>query len=180
MSQKIIGTFYFCAVLISALFAAQGSIPVLEWDSIPDPSIAGYNLYRGTKSRSYYQVVDVEDKTRVELTGIDPGTTYYFAITAYNSDRVESDFSDEVRFTPPIDDVTATTLPCSVSPSGAFLTIQFEGQEGQQCRVLVSSDLQTWEAIYLVRPETNQVIQFQRDMTAGKSMEFFRVVVSLP
>ena len=180
MSEKIIGSFYFCAVLLSAIFAAQGSVPVLEWDSIPDPSIAGYNLYRGTKSRSYDRIVDVRTQTGVKLTGLDPGTTYHFAITAYNADRLESDFSDEVRFTPPVDGVTATTLPCALIPSDGVVTIQFEGRKGQQCRVLASPDLETWEVVYSVRLETNQVIQFQREKAPDKPMEFFRVVSSLP
>jgi hypothetical protein len=59
------------------------------------------------------------------------------------------------------------------------MTIQFEGREGQQCRVLASPDLETWEEVYSVRLETNQVLQFQREKAREKPMEFFRVVGSL-
>ena len=180
MSQNNIRPFHFCAVLLFAILAAPGSIPILEWESLPDPSISGYNLYRGTKSRAYDEVVDVGTQTRVDLTGLEAGTTYFFSITAYNADRIESDFSDEVRFTPSADTVTSRTLPCVVIPSESSVTIQFVGQRGQHYQILASQDLLTWEAVYSVQPETNQVIRFQRKKTQFKPMEFFRVMGALP
>jgi hypothetical protein len=43
--------------------------------------------------------VDVQDKTTHTIDALTPGTTYYFAITAYDSSGIESDFSNELSTT---------------------------------------------------------------------------------
>jgi fibronectin type 3 domain-containing protein len=41
-------------------------------------------------------VVDVGNVTAYAVTNLGVGTTYYFAVTAYNTSGVESSFSNEV------------------------------------------------------------------------------------
>ena len=72
----------------------------LAWDASTAPNLGGYKLYYGTSSGTYPSSVDVGPSTTYTLTGLTPGQTYYFAITAYDTGgTTESDFSNEVSAT---------------------------------------------------------------------------------
>jgi hypothetical protein len=62
--------------------------------------IQGYRVYYGTGSRSYDQAkgrgVDAGGGTQIEITNLEAGRTYYFAVTAYDAAQNESDYSAEV------------------------------------------------------------------------------------
>jgi hypothetical protein len=68
----------------------------LAWDPNTEPDLAGYKVYFGIRSRNYDFVTDVGDVTHHTVTNLDPNTRYYFALTAYDTSRNESDFSGEV------------------------------------------------------------------------------------
>jgi predicted hotdog family 3-hydroxylacyl-ACP dehydratase len=74
----------------------------LAWDPSPSPEVTGYHLYWGPASRSYDQQQDVGFDTSATVTNLVAGTTYYFAVTAYESAGLESDFSNEVVYEPPL------------------------------------------------------------------------------
>ena len=67
----------------------------LSWDS--SSGATGYRIYYGFESRSYIFEVDIGLWTQCTISGLDPGQTYYFAVTAYN-DFAESDFSTEISY----------------------------------------------------------------------------------
>jgi len=82
----------------------------LAWDPSPEPLVTGYRLYYGTSSGNYTNVVDAGNRTDSTVTGLEAGTTYYFAATAYTGAGDESTFSN----------VTSYTTPGSApSPSGS-------------------------------------------------------------
>jgi hypothetical protein len=58
--------------------------------------LAGYKVYYGTQSEEYDFVIDVGDVTHYTVTGLEPETLYYLALTAYDTSWNESDFSAEV------------------------------------------------------------------------------------
>jgi hypothetical protein len=70
----------------------------LAWDPNPEPTVQGYRVYYGKSSGFYTGVVDVGNRTECVITGLDPGTTYFFACTAYNSSGDESNFSGEIVY----------------------------------------------------------------------------------
>jgi len=59
----------------------------------------GYNVYIGTSSGTYPFVVDVGNVLTYTVPDLTEGVTYYFALTAYDTSRNESPFSDEVHKT---------------------------------------------------------------------------------
>ena len=80
----------------------------LSWDmATDDTGVTGYKIYYGTDSvknqneNKYTETVDAGDVIEYSLTGLQNGTAYYFAVTAYDAAGNESDhYSPEVSATP--------------------------------------------------------------------------------
>jgi subtilisin-like proprotein convertase family protein len=74
--------------------AASGAGSVqLAWDPNAEPDIAGYRVYYGTFSRAYSQWLDAGNVTNATVTSLANQTSYYFAVTAWNTAGLESDYS---------------------------------------------------------------------------------------
>ena len=106
-----------CLVFGLCMLFPQGSANAaqvtLAWDQ--STGAAGYKIYSGTTSDSYTWVVDVGNTTSYTTGTLTDGYTYYFAATAYDASRLESDYSDEVSY---------NAVPCSysISPTSASFT----------------------------------------------------------
>jgi hypothetical protein len=86
----------------------------LQWDLNTEPDIAGYKVYYGTSSRTYSTPAALGVQSTYTVTGLAPGT-YYFAVTAFNTDGMESSFSNEVSTTITGPD---TAVPCDANGDG--------------------------------------------------------------
>jgi hypothetical protein len=80
----------------------SASSATLEWDAVTAAAFTGYRIYFGTASGAYEQpkgtgVLVAADVTIHTMTGLSSGTTYYFAVTAYDLSNplTESSFSNE-------------------------------------------------------------------------------------
>ena len=71
------------------------SAPTTNTDGTAISNLAGYNLYVGSASRSYQQKINVGNATSYNVANLNDGSTYYFAVTAYNSAGAESAYSTE-------------------------------------------------------------------------------------
>ena len=87
--------FAFLSVLFYSNLVSAAEV-TLAWDANTDPDLAGYMIYYGFASRSYDYVVDAENQTTFTISNLEEGHTYYFAVTAYDTEDLESDFSNEV------------------------------------------------------------------------------------
>ena len=85
-------------VLLWVLFLSPAEAAYLDlaWDPNQEPDLAGYRVYYGTASGDYIDFVDVELTTSYHLDNLLEDTTFYVAVTAYDSAGNESDFSEEV------------------------------------------------------------------------------------
>ncbi len=74
--------------------------PTENSNGTPITNLAGYKIHYGTASQQYTQVVEVSNPSlsRYVMDSLSSGT-YYFAITAYNSQGIESGLSGEVSTT---------------------------------------------------------------------------------
>lgn len=97
-----------CAFWFVCFFAFSGSLEAQEtmsglatWDANPESNIAGYFLYYGQQPRQYGTKVNAGNVTSLAVSNLTRGTTYYFALTAYNTRGVESDLSAEVVYAVP-------------------------------------------------------------------------------
>jgi hypothetical protein len=68
----------------------------LAWDGSTDFDLGGYKVYYGTTSRNYDGSLDVGNWTSCTISSLEQGETYYFAVTAYNTEGSESGYSNEV------------------------------------------------------------------------------------
>lgn len=100
--------------LFSLLFSALNAsavIAVLEWDRNSEPNVAGYRVYAGSAPRSYSTVSDVGNVT-AQTNDFAPGV-HYLAVTAYDVDGLESEFSEELALAivaPPVPRFDSNTL----------------------------------------------------------------------
>ena len=76
--------------------AAQVS---LAWEKSTGTNVAGYKMNYGNYSGSYQYTVNVGNSTSCTISGLELGKTYYYAVTAYDTQNNESDFSNEVAHT---------------------------------------------------------------------------------
>lgn len=78
----------------------------LAWDANTEPDVAGYRIYYknsssalpydGTGASQGASPIDVGANLTTTLTGLAEGETYYFAVTAYDAQGLESTFSNIV------------------------------------------------------------------------------------
>jgi hypothetical protein len=94
---------------IPHLAAAQ--TVTLAWDSNPAPDIAGYRLHIGTASGIYTTQIDVGKTTTAVVSSLVAGTTYFFAVSDYNTAALESVSSNQISYTVPGSSPTLTQSP---------------------------------------------------------------------
>lgn len=119
-----------CAGLIVGLTipAASGFQSLtLAWDANQEPDVAGYILYYGDACGHYTNSIDVGNVTTTIASNLVEGASYFFAVTAYNTSRLESAPSNEVTTkvnNPPTarpDSVKATLNSTTRFSLGSFL-----------------------------------------------------------
>ncbi|MBK9308323.1 MAG: fibronectin type III domain-containing protein [Nitrospira sp.] len=94
---------------ISLTSTPDGVTARLTWDASTDPNVSGYHVYYGKQSSGEYGSCSYEEGQTVEvppaeISGLEPNTPYFFAISAYGGDggEAESPCSNEVLLvTPP-------------------------------------------------------------------------------
>ncbi len=93
---------YVVALILYGLPVHAGSAnltwkaPTTNVDGTTLTDLAGYKIYYGTSSGAYTSAVDVGNVTSYQVQNLSDGSTYFFAVTDYNANFVESAFSTEV------------------------------------------------------------------------------------
>lgn len=135
--HRLRGLQFLCSVVsfgVLAVFPAMSESVTLTWDSL-EPGVAGHRLYLGGASREYQLVFDVGSATSFALPAdLLDGTPYFFAVTAYSYFGVESDFSPEVVYAPPL-----RIASFFADDYGAVLT--WASEPGRVYRVLATTTL---------------------------------------
>ena len=108
----------------------------ISWDPATDNlGVEGYMLYSGLSSvtengGSYtFGAIDVGDTTSYTMQSLSNNVTYYFAVTAYDDTKNESEFfSDEVSATPEesqVGDFTGPTVQAVVASTNTLVEVEF-------------------------------------------------------
>ena len=133
--------FALCAMPLSVANAATATI---AWGPNDEPDLDGYVIYRNTNSPgppySYSDSVPEDELAdplhpEAKLTGLQEGKEYYIALTAYNTEGVESGFSDEVCATV----VDNTIELCETSASSPATTSSIVGGGGSSGGCFIST-----------------------------------------
>jgi PKD repeat protein len=84
------------------LFSSTGFTAqiTLVWDPVNHSDLAGYKIYQGNSSLNYDFPTDAGNWTSCTIGDLLEGETYYFAVTAYDIYGNESDYSNEVSYSP--------------------------------------------------------------------------------
>jgi hypothetical protein len=91
--------------MVTTSSTPTGASASLVWDPVQDPSVTGYSVHYGTQSAGQPGLCAYDDSKfvggpNVTITGLDPNTRYFFAVSAYNG--LEGPCSNEVStVTPP-------------------------------------------------------------------------------
>ena len=117
----------------------------LGWDSNPEPDLEGYVVYRNVgfpgPPYDYSDTLPEDDLVdplhpKATLTGLKEGNEYYIALTAYNSDGVESNFSNDVC----VEVINGAIEACSASVAPVASTVSGSGGGGNSsCFISTSS-----------------------------------------
>jgi hypothetical protein len=69
----------------------------LDWAPSTSGNVIGYNVYRGNRSGGPYSRINsaLDSSTTANDYNVSPGQTYYYVVTAVNSDLTESAYSNE-------------------------------------------------------------------------------------
>ena len=115
---------------------------MLSWTASSSAGVVGYNVYWGPASRLYTNVLSTTNLTAT-VTNLQRGITYYFAATAFTSTGLESEFSNEVSYTPP-------ARPISPVLRLSFLhglKLNGEGEPYQTYQIQRTKNLAAWVTI---------------------------------
>lgn len=181
--------------MLSFVPRAFGDVPApkyrveLEWDANSEPDVAGYKLYFGTASGNYTEAFDAGRQT-VATVSLLAETTYYFVVTAYNTEGLESPFSNEVTYTTPQvpellveNRVPAELIPAGGAPNlsapamlaGGSMSFTVSAVPGQRLLVEASGDLLEWACLGTLENPTGEMRITDTD-AYNHQQRFYRVI----
>lgn len=162
----------------------------LEWDPNLEPEVTGYKLYYGTVSGDYSRSVDAGNSTTTTVSDLVAGVTYYFVVTAYDGNGVESPPSDEIVFEMYLPShlqlahLSAGPPPgpgepiINCVPNGAFKSDGFgivtTAPAGSTISLYASSDLQTWTLEANLFSTTGRML-IKDGASVGQPHRFYRI-----
>jgi Fibronectin type III domain len=152
-----------------------GQSVTLSWQPSPNPDAMGYNIYYGTGSHYYTNVVNVGNITLLTIDGLVNGATYYFAATTYDTQGQESGFSNEAAYEVPAVVITNVlpTVQIRSAPAGQFL-LTITGLVNQSYDIEATEDFSVWTVIGTVVIGTGGSLDFADVNAASFSQRFYR------
>jgi chitodextrinase len=108
-----------------AVSAYSGAGITLAWDPSPDLSVVGYIIYYGVVGSIVTNSTVVGNATITTIGNLLPNTTYFFFVTAYNAQLVESDPSNVITDTPLPSNSPPTLTPITSKTVSVGQTLTF-------------------------------------------------------
>lgn len=115
-----------CIAGFEALYSSAGA--TLVWDANPETDIAGYQVYVREGTNGIPAIINVGLATQWAIAGIESGMLVSFNVTAYNAAGLESDLSDTVTYTVPLD----LTVAWAKSPMAGAVSYRFSSGQLNQ------------------------------------------------
>ena len=143
---------------------------VLTWNPSTNSNVAGYNIYCGTRSHVYTNIIQVGTVTNVTIDNLTEGLTYYFSATSHDSSTNQSPFSNETSYsvpvavtntTPTLDAISNLTVDITAAIPNVALTGITSGTTNAKARIKVTA---VSSVPSLIRPS----ISYSSPKNAGK------------
>lgn len=83
---------------LSLVSASESNRITLAWDANTETNLAGYNIYVSLSPGGPYELIGTNEADNTEFTwyGLPDNLDHYFVVTAFNTEGLESDYSNEV------------------------------------------------------------------------------------
>jgi hypothetical protein len=170
--KKFYNLFILLALVISLNHSTAASVS-LAWTPSSDTNVTGYNIYYGTSSGNYTGKTTVANVSTITISNLTCGTTYYFAVTAFDSTGNESVFSNEAQFIVP-----GTLALSRGSNPGDPMVIKFPVAPTHWYEVQASVDLHSWSTIWQTGvASSNNWVQFSDPAASTFQSRFYRLVI---
>lgn len=118
----------FCLLNFPTVSYAQdtGTMDVtLGWDASTSKDVIGYKAYYSKEPGGQYtDNIDAGNVLEYEIKGLIKGTTYYFAVTAYDAENRESNFSNQISTDGEI------SFPPAAPDNLKFLKVKYKKPDG--------------------------------------------------
>jgi hypothetical protein len=148
----------------------------LAWDRNPETDVAGYRIYYG-QLNSPATMIDVGNVLTTSINNLLDGRTYYFYATAYNTSGLESDPSQQVQYTEPVENISVTvSWPTSPVPDVTGYRLYF-GRPNNPPTVL-NAGSNTSLTVTNTNPPQEFYFYVGTVNSAGQVLEFYQQVNS--
>ena len=179
-TQRLLKVILLAALSLGAKLSMEASQNVmLTWNPSTNSNVAGYNIYCGTKSGVYTNMIPVGNITNTVIANLASGVTYYFAARSHDNSTNESGYSVETVFTVP--KATVTNLPptlralanVSINRNSAIQTVNLTGitpgtTNGSPLKVTVTSSNPNLinPTVYYTSPKNTGIITFKPSLNS--------------
>jgi hypothetical protein len=140
----------------------------LNWERSSSPEVAGYRVYYGTACGNYTHSVTVGNLTTNTIPGLASGVTYFFAVTAYDTNGLESNFSNESSYVPGI-----PAVQLRPAPAGQF-GLSVSGLIGHMYEIQATQNFTDWTVIGTVTLGASAAADFTDPNAANFLTRFYR------
>jgi Fibronectin type III domain len=172
---KLIGFSALLAVSLALAAPAHASQSVsIAWNAESDPNVAGYAVYLGATNGTYTSRFDVGTNTQITVSSLGEGQTYYFAVAAYDSARMEGTKSTGIPYLVP----GLVRAVFSAGP-GSPMNISFPVANAHWYQVQASTNLRTWTNVLQTPVESvNSWVTYQDSQHGPFAMRFYRLIMN--
>jgi hypothetical protein len=146
----------------------------LAWDGSTSADVTGYRLYYGAASGNYTNSLALGNVTTGTVSGLAGGVPYFFAVTAYDTNGLESPFSNEFSFVPGV-----PTVQISV-PAAGQVVITVTGLNGHTYDIQATQDFNSWVVIGTVILGASGSQDFTDTNAPNVSPRFYRAQDRVP
>jgi hypothetical protein len=143
LTNRFIGLL-FLGIVIGPVSAFASANVTLAWNQTSNPIVAGYDIYYGSASGVYTNVINAGNNTSVTISNLINGSTYYFAAATYSAAGAVSALSSEVAYTvsqppPTLDPIGNRIINATVGVQAVNLTGISSGSAGGNQVLTVSA-----------------------------------------
>ena len=149
----------------------------VSWDENTDSDQAGYRVYRGRSVDSLMLLSDVGTEVSYLDTDVTNDTTYYYAVTAYDTDGNESKYSDAVHATPSIRPDTPTGISYRFDTNSIILIWDSQDYENISSINIYRADTDSMEFNLIETVDKSSITFIDAQLTSGTTY-YYKVTVT--